>query len=102
MGPNPIFFKDFYLFIFRQRGREGEREREKHPRVVASCAPPTGDLATTLACALIGNRTSDPLIRKPALNHLISPTPARAQILIIFIHNNVGNPHINQENFFLS
>ena len=36
------FFK-FYLFIFRQRRREGERG--KHQCVVASRAPPTGDLA---------------------------------------------------------
>ena len=35
--------KTFYLFIFRERGREGEREGEKHQ--CASCAPPTGDLA---------------------------------------------------------
>ena len=34
-----IFFKD--LFIFRGEGREGE----KHPCVVASCMPPTGDPA---------------------------------------------------------
>ena len=34
-----------YLFIFRERGREGEREGEKHQRVVASHMPPTGDLA---------------------------------------------------------
>ena len=33
------------LFIFRQRGREGEREGEKHQCVVASLVPPTGDLA---------------------------------------------------------
>ena len=35
------------LFTFRQRGRgkEGEREGEKHHCVVASCVPPTGDLA---------------------------------------------------------
>ena len=39
-----IFKKIFYLFIFRERGREGEREGEKHQCVVASCAPPTGDL----------------------------------------------------------
>ena len=37
----------FYLFIFRDRGREGEREGEKQQRVVASRAPPTGDLART-------------------------------------------------------
>ena len=35
----------FYLFIFRQKGREGEREEEKHQCVVASHVAPTGDLA---------------------------------------------------------
>ena len=38
------FFLRFYLFIFRQRGREREIEQEKHQCVVTSCAPPTGDL----------------------------------------------------------
>ena len=33
------------LFIFRQKGREGEREGGKHQCVVASHALPTGDLA---------------------------------------------------------
>ena len=35
----------FILFIFRQWGRQGEGEGEKHQCVVASCALPTGDLA---------------------------------------------------------
>ena len=36
----------FVLFFFkRERGREGEGEGEKHQCVVASHAPPTGDLA---------------------------------------------------------
>ena len=39
------FVKRFYLFIFRKRGREGEREGEKHQCVVASRTSPTGDLA---------------------------------------------------------
>ena len=39
------FFKRFYLFIFRQREREGEREGEKHQYVVASSVPLTGGLA---------------------------------------------------------
>ena len=34
-----------YLFIYRESGKEGEREGEKHQCVVASWAPPTGDLA---------------------------------------------------------
>ena len=37
--------KDFIYLFFRQRGRDGERERQKHQCVVASCMPPTGDLA---------------------------------------------------------
>ena len=41
-----FFFKYLiYLFIFRERGREGEREGEKHQCVVASHVAPTGDLA---------------------------------------------------------
>ena len=42
-GNNVIFFK--VLFIFRQRGREGHREGEKHQCMVASHMAPTGDLA---------------------------------------------------------
>ena len=40
-----FFFKRFYLFIFRENGREEEREGEKYQCVVASGMPPTGDLA---------------------------------------------------------
>ena len=40
-----LFLKVFYVFIFRDRGREGEREEEKHQCVVASHTLPTGDLA---------------------------------------------------------
>ena len=39
------FLKRFYLFIFRERGREGEREVEKHQCVVACHMAPSGDLA---------------------------------------------------------
>ena len=39
-----LLFKRFYLFIFRQRGWEGERKGKKHQRVVASHRPPTEDL----------------------------------------------------------
>ena len=43
-APCFFFFKRFYLFIFRERRREGEREGEKHQCVVASHEAPTGDL----------------------------------------------------------
>ena len=40
-----FFLNIFYLFIFRERGREGESEGRKHQCVVASHEPLTGDLA---------------------------------------------------------
>ena len=40
---NSDFFKDF--ICFKERGRDAEREGEKHPCVVASYTSPTGDLA---------------------------------------------------------
>ena len=42
------FLKRFYLFFFKEKGREGERQGEKHQCVVASHMPPTGDLAHNL------------------------------------------------------
>ena len=50
-----LFFLIFYLFIFRERGKEREGEGEKHQRVVASRALPTGGVwPATQACALTG------------------------------------------------
>ena len=40
------FLKTFYLFILRERGKVGETEGEKHQCVVASRAPPAGDLVS--------------------------------------------------------
>ena len=48
------FLKDFYLLIFRQRGRDGEREGEKQQCVVASRTPLRTWLATQ-TCALTEN-----------------------------------------------
>ena len=39
------FLNGFYLSIFREKGREGEREGDEHQCVVASHVTPTGDLA---------------------------------------------------------
>ena len=49
-GVNVIFFPWLFLknilFIYiLERGRQGEREGEKHQCVTASCMPPAGDLA---------------------------------------------------------
>ena len=63
---NEDFFLRFYFFIFRERRREGEREGEKHPCVVASHAPPAGDLACNPGMC----PDWDPLVRRPELNQL--------------------------------
>ena len=74
-----IFFK-IYLFIFRERGRDGEREGESYQCVVASRAPHTGDLACNPGmCPYTGNRTGDPLVHSPHSIHWA--TPARAKSL---------------------
>ena len=44
LGSQPALNPARALFLFRERGREGEREVEKHQCVVASYVPPTGDL----------------------------------------------------------
>ena len=63
-----FFKKRLYLLSFRQRGREGE----KHQCVVAFACPLLGTWPAAQACALTGNRTSDPLVCRPALNLLSS------------------------------
>ena len=56
LNPGPFFFfkKRFYLVTIRREGKEKEGER-KHQCVVASHAPPTGDLAHNPGLCLIGN-----------------------------------------------
>ena len=64
-----LFFLRLYIFIFRERGREGEIEGEKHGSVVLA-EPQLGTWPATQACALTGNQTSDLLVCRPALSPL--------------------------------
>ena len=52
-----------------ERGREGERERNINVWLPLAY-PVLGTWPTTQACALTGNRTSDPLVRRPAFSPL--------------------------------
>ena len=68
------FFERFYYFFLERR--EG-RERERNINVWLPLVHPLlGTWPATQACALTGNQTGDPLVRRPALNHWA--TPARA------------------------
>ena len=78
-----FFFLRFYLFIFRERGREGERE--KYQSVVASHVAPTGDLARNPGSALTGNRTGNPLVC--SLHSIHRAMPARAGWLSCALYN---------------
>ena len=62
------FFKDF-LYLFLERGREGERKRdkhrcmrEKHPLGCLSPPPQLGARPTTQACVLTRSQTSNVLV----------------------------------------
>ena len=67
-----VLLKDLtYLFVFREKGGEGEREREERPRVVASHVPHhQGPGPQPRHVSLTGNRTSDPLVCRLAFDPL--------------------------------
>ena len=58
-----------YLFIFRERGKEGERERNINVWLPLA-RPLLGTWPATQACDLTGNQTSGPLVCRLALNLL--------------------------------
>ena len=71
-----VFLK--ILFIFREMGREGEREGEKYQSVVASrMYPLLGTGPATQVCALTGNQTGDSLVHRPTFNPLSYTSQAK-------------------------
>ena len=63
------FLKNIYLFIFKERGGEGERERNINVWVPLMCPPPRTQ-PTTQACALNRQQTCNPFVHRSALNPL--------------------------------
>ena len=63
-----FFIKMLFIYFFRERGKEREREGEKHQCVVAFYTPPTGDLAHTPGAAQCSIHWA---------------TPARAQLRLL-------------------
>ena len=62
-----LFFKRFYLFILRERGKQEERKGEKHSSVGSCMCPDLSTELTTQACAPAGNGTGYPVLcrRRP-------------------------------------
>ena len=67
-----LFLKILFIY-FRERGREGERERNINVWMPLVCSL-RGTWSTTQAIALTGNRASNPLVHGPALNPLSYPS----------------------------
>ena len=88
------FFKRFYLFIFRERGWEGERAGEKHHCLVALTWPPLGTWPTTRTCALTGNPTSDPLVRGPCSVRWVTPARVVFIFFVLLCHYFGGTPEM--------
>ena len=77
-----FFFKDF-IYLFLDRGERREKEGEQYQCVGASHTPSVEDLVhKPQACALTGNRTSDPLFCRPAPNPL-SHTSQGLNVIIL-------------------
>ena len=80
-----ILFKDLiYVFLEREEGRKQERERNINVWLPLT-SPLLGTQHATQACALTGNRTSDPLVHRPALNPLSHTS--QGLILKIFLED---------------
>ena len=73
-----IFFS--LLFIFREKGREGEREERKHQCVVASHVALTGDLVCNPGMCPDWELNQQSFGSQPAINPL-SYTPRAAFLL---------------------
>ena len=64
-----------FLFLFREKGREGERGREtlmceRNIHQLPLACPQLGTWLSTQVCALAGNWTGDLLVHKQVLNPL--------------------------------
>ena len=85
--------KTDFIYLFLERGEGREKERERNINVWLSVMHPlVATWPKTLACALIGNWTRDPLVLRPALN-LLSHT---SQGLFIIFKLNLLRWHCSQ------
>ena len=71
MPPTAHFFLKDFIYLFLERGEGREKERERNISVWLPLVHPLlGTCPATQACPLTGNRTSDPLVIRLALNPL--------------------------------
>ena len=77
-------FKDF-IYLFLERGKGWEKENKRNINVcLPVIGPALGTWPATQACALTGNQTSDPLVRRPVLNPLSHTSQRKIFKLLVF------------------
>ena len=78
-----FFFLKIFIYLFLERGEGREKERERIINVWLPLARPLlGAWPATQACALTVNRTSHPLVRRPALNPLSHTSQGKSGIFL--------------------
>ena len=84
MDLRPSFLKDF-IYLFLERGREGEREGGNINVGLPLTHSLLGTWPAAEACAPTGNRTRDPLKHRPALNPLRHTRQGRFKTLLKWV-----------------
>ena len=87
-GTDLTYFARFYLFIYLfiyllERRKKGEREGEKHQYVVASCVPPTGNLAHNPSMCPDWELNQQPVGLQPVLSPLSYTSQVFARFLVL-------------------
>ena len=102
----PLFFKEFfprfYLFIyFERKGKRGEREGNINVWLPLVC-PVLETWPTTQAWALTGNRTSSPLVHRPACNPLSHTNQGNLLFIFKLKQETVKGDHCKMKVILLS
>ena len=80
-----FFFKKDFTYLFLEKGEGREKERERNINVwLPLMHSLLGTWPATQACALIGNRTSDPLVPRLVLNPLSHTTSFVCMWILLF------------------
>ena len=84
------FFKKDFMYLFSEGEKGKEKEWERNVNVWLPIAYPLlGTWPTTQPCALTGNRTSNPLVHRPALNPLSHTSQGTYHVTFIIRKNYV-------------
>ena len=81
---NVFFFNFIYLFLERGEGKGKERERNINVWLPLACSL-LGTWPATQACALTGNRTSNPLVHRTTLSPLSQTRQGSGSLIILYL-----------------